>query len=114
MHCILPMQVIQDFSLSIRSGQTVAVVGPSGGGKTTLANLVQRFYDAEEGECGKLVISFWFIAFYIVSRLADAAAAAAVCPYSLCRIRVLLVLSVLSVVCCVHVGHFNRDKFCTI
>ena len=62
-------------------------------------------------ECGKLVISFWFIAFYIVSRLADAAAAAAVCPYNLCRIRVLLVLSVLSVVCCVHVGHFNRDNF---
>ena len=65
-------------------------------------------------ECGKLVISFWFIAFYIVSRLVDAAAAAAVCPYNLCRTRVLLVLSVLSVVCCVHVGHFYRDKFCTI
>ena len=43
-------QVIQDFSLSICGGQTVAIVGPSGGGKTTLANLIQRFYDVEEGE----------------------------------------------------------------
>jgi len=48
-------QVIQDFSLSICSGQTVAIVGPSGGGKTTLANMIQRFYDVDKGEVHALV-----------------------------------------------------------
>ena len=48
-------QVIQDFSLSICSGQTVAIVGPSGGGKTTLANLIQRFYDLDKGEVHALM-----------------------------------------------------------
>ncbi|HEX8442072.1 MAG TPA: ABC transporter transmembrane domain-containing protein, partial [Allosphingosinicella sp.] len=38
-----------DFSLSIRPGETVAVVGPSGAGKTTLFQLAQRFYDPETG-----------------------------------------------------------------
>ena len=37
-------------SLDIKSGQTVAFVGPSGGGKTTLANLITRFFDADSGE----------------------------------------------------------------
>lgn len=36
-------------SLSIRAGQTVAFVGPSGGGKTTLANLISRFFDPQSG-----------------------------------------------------------------
>ena len=48
-------QIIQDFSLSICSGQTVAIVGPSGGGKTTLANLIQRFYNVDEGEVHALI-----------------------------------------------------------
>ena len=38
-----------DVSLTILAGQTVAFVGPSGGGKTTLANLVSRFFDPQEG-----------------------------------------------------------------
>ena len=38
-----------DVSLSIASGQTVALVGPSGAGKTTLSNLVARFYDPTQG-----------------------------------------------------------------
>ena len=40
---------LNDVSLSIQSGQTVALVGASGGGKTTLANIVTRFFDPEEG-----------------------------------------------------------------
>lgn len=40
---------LNDVSLSIRSGQTVALVGASGGGKTTLASLITRFFDPQEG-----------------------------------------------------------------
>ena len=40
---------LRDVSLTIPAGQTVAFVGPSGGGKTTLANLVSRFFDPQEG-----------------------------------------------------------------
>lgn len=42
--------VIHDISLSIKKGETVALVGPSGGGKSTLADLLPRFYDVKEGE----------------------------------------------------------------
>ncbi|HYG19581.1 MAG TPA: ABC transporter ATP-binding protein, partial [Ohtaekwangia sp.] len=42
--------VLQDVSLKISKGQTVALVGPSGGGKSTLADLVPRFYDPLAGE----------------------------------------------------------------
>jgi subfamily B ATP-binding cassette protein MsbA len=40
---------ITDVTLEVRRGETVALVGPSGGGKTTLLNLIPRFYDATEG-----------------------------------------------------------------
>ena len=40
---------LRDVSLTIPAGQTVAFVGPSGGGKTTLASLVSRFFDPQEG-----------------------------------------------------------------
>lgn len=41
--------VLHDISLSIPAGRTVAFVGPSGGGKTTLANLISRFFDPRSG-----------------------------------------------------------------
>ena len=40
---------LRDISLTVPAGQTAAFVGPSGGGKTTLASLVARFFDPQEG-----------------------------------------------------------------
>jgi ATP-binding cassette subfamily B protein len=42
--------VLRDFSLTIDAGQTVALVGPSGAGKTTVFQLLQRFYDIDHGQ----------------------------------------------------------------
>ncbi|MCJ7725605.1 MAG: ABC transporter ATP-binding protein/permease [Acidimicrobiia bacterium] len=41
--------LIEDLSLTVEPGQTVAIVGPTGAGKTTLVNLVMRFYELDEG-----------------------------------------------------------------
>lgn len=41
--------VLSDFSLDVKPGQMVAIVGPSGAGKTTIANLLPRFYEPYEG-----------------------------------------------------------------
>lgn len=41
--------LIQNFNLSVSSGQRVAIVGPTGCGKTTLINLLMRFYDVDNG-----------------------------------------------------------------
>jgi len=41
--------ILKDFSLQIKKGQTVALVGQSGSGKSTIANLLTRFYDVNEG-----------------------------------------------------------------
>ena len=43
------LPVLHDVDLHIRPGETVAVVGPSGGGKSTLCQLIPRFYDVTEG-----------------------------------------------------------------
>ena len=43
------LPVLKDVSLKVRAGETLAVVGPSGGGKTTLCQLIPRFYDVNGG-----------------------------------------------------------------
>lgn len=43
-------KLIENFSLTIKKGQKVAIVGPTGAGKTTLINLLMRFYDPTKGE----------------------------------------------------------------
>ncbi len=42
-------KLIEDLNLNVKSGQTVAIVGPTGAGKTTLVNLLMRFYEPQEG-----------------------------------------------------------------
>ncbi len=42
-------EVLSNISLNVKAGENIALVGPSGGGKTTLCNLIPRFYDVTEG-----------------------------------------------------------------
>ena len=41
--------IIKDFSLDVKSGEKIAIVGPTGAGKTTLVNLLMKFYDINDG-----------------------------------------------------------------
>lgn len=43
-------EIIHDVSFEVRKGETVALVGPSGGGKSTLSELMERFYDTDKGD----------------------------------------------------------------
>ena len=42
--------LIENLNLAVKKGQRIAIVGPTGCGKTTLINLLMRFYDVNEGE----------------------------------------------------------------
>ncbi|MBD2846576.1 ABC transporter ATP-binding protein [Paenibacillus sp. IB182496] len=43
-------RIVEHLNLTIRAGESVALVGPSGGGKTTICSLLPRFYDVDEGQ----------------------------------------------------------------
>ena len=43
------MKVLKGLSMRINKGETVALVGPSGSGKSSVVQLIQRFYDADRG-----------------------------------------------------------------
>ena len=43
-------KVFKNLNLSVKAGEKIAIVGPSGGGKTTLCNLIPRFYDTTDGK----------------------------------------------------------------
>jgi ATP-binding cassette subfamily B protein len=43
-------EIIHDFSVNIKAGQKVAIVGPTGAGKTTIVNLLMRFYEVNSGD----------------------------------------------------------------
>ena len=50
------IKVLNDVSFDIKPGETIALVGPTGAGKTTIVNLISRFYDVQEG----IVSIDWF------------------------------------------------------
>ena len=41
--------VLNDVSFKVKPGETIALVGPTGAGKTTIVNLISRFYDVQQG-----------------------------------------------------------------
>lgn len=52
---IVKLKVLNNLSLTIEPGQTVALVGSSGSGKSTVGSLLLRFYDPTEGQVIKIV-----------------------------------------------------------
>ncbi len=44
--------ILKDLTLNVEAGQTIAIVGPTGAGKTTVINLLMRFYDIDSGSIG--------------------------------------------------------------
>lgn len=44
------VEILKDISFQVKKGDTIAIVGPTGAGKTTIVNLISRFYNADSGE----------------------------------------------------------------
>ena len=53
------LRVLSGLSLTVRPGEIVALVGPSGGGKSSIVKLVERFYLPDEGGCSGWVQWVW-------------------------------------------------------
>ncbi|MDA3956349.1 ABC transporter ATP-binding protein, partial [Oceanispirochaeta sp.] len=49
-HYVPDTPVLKNFNLTVRRGETIAIVGPTGGGKTTLASLISRYYEPVAGQ----------------------------------------------------------------
>lgn len=54
---MIAAQILDQLSVAIKSGETTAFVGASGAGKSTAAQLIQRFYDPQEGMVGKHIVA---------------------------------------------------------
>ena len=61
-HPRCPSQVLKGINFKISSGQSVGLVGPSGGGKSTVMSLLQRFYDPQEGSVPRLSVDGSWVA----------------------------------------------------
>ena len=59
------VKVLNDVTLSIAPGQTLALVGESGCGKSTTTQLLERFYDPEKGEVVSRRFHFFFFFFFL-------------------------------------------------
>lgn len=59
MNLILNSQILRGFNLTINPGETVALVGSSGCGKSTCVQLIQRFYDPVSGSVSDILHSFY-------------------------------------------------------
>ena len=49
-HMIRKIPVFNGLSFEVKAGQTVAIVGPTGAGKTSLINLISRYYEFQKGK----------------------------------------------------------------
>ena len=62
----LDVPVMSGFSMKVESGQTVALVGASGSGKSTVVSLIERFYNPQEGKVGQLCVCVCLFTLYCV------------------------------------------------
>lgn len=53
----ISLQILDQLSVAVKSGETTAFVGPSGAGKSTAVQLIQRFYDPKEGMVGLTLVT---------------------------------------------------------
>lgn len=51
------VRILSNFSLTVPAGKTIALVGSSGSGKSTVVSLIERFYDPTSGKCRNSIIS---------------------------------------------------------